>query len=91
MKYKESSVSEIRKSPRKRGRKPKSDWDGKTKIQRNRNTGVIAFGADGYVIRFDSLAEASEFFGFKRVDSFRRYIDNNWPMPDGTTYCDYLL
>ena len=71
-------------------RRAKSDWDGKGVTDTSRNTRIIAYGADGFVIRFDSLAEATEFFGLKRVDTLRRYIDNNWPMPDGTTFCDYL-
>ena len=72
-------------------RREKSDWDGKGVHSKSRNTRVIAYGADGSVIRFDSLAEAAEFFGLKRVDTLRRYIDNSWPMPDGSTFCDYLL
>ena len=88
-------MKDISISDRRRGEHPrvaKSDWDGKSVRQdNNRNTRVIAYGADGSVIIFDSLAEATAFFGLKRVDTLRRYIDKNWSMPDGSTYCDYLL
>ena len=67
------------KNPSSFPRRAKSDWDGKGVTDTARNTRIIAYGADGSVIRFDSLAEATEFFGLKRVDTLRRYIDNNWP------------
>ena len=71
-------------------RREKSDWDGNAP-GRCRNTKVIAFGADGSTVIFESLKEAAEFFGFERTDTLKRYIDNAFPMPDGTTFCDYLI
>ena len=89
---KKSSIKQRQKQqqPAAFARKAKSDWDRKGVTATSRNTRIIAYGADGSVIRFDSLAEAAEFFELKRVDTLRRYIDNSWPMPDGTTFCDYL-
>ena len=72
-------------------RPAKSDWDGNTPASTPRNTRVVAFGADGSTVVFSSLKEAADFFELRRVDTLRRYIDNGWPMPDGTTFCDYLV
>lgn len=72
--------------------KRRKSWDNPQPEERSsRSVEVIAYGNDGSTIIFESLKEAADFFGLKRVDTLRRYIDNDWPMPDGTTFCDYLL
>ena len=80
----------INRTTEKPNRKAKSDWDGKS-AGVARNTRIIAFGSNGETIIFDSIKEASDFFGFERTDTFKRYIDSSFPMPDGTTFCDYLV
>ena len=79
-----------RKKEAKPGRDVKKDWDG-TSPGKARNTRIIAFCQDGSTIIFDSQQEAALFFDLGRIDTLRRYIDNGFPMPDGTTFCDYLL
>ena len=71
-------------------RKKKSDWDG-TSPGAARNQKIIAFAQDGSTIIFDSLQECTDFFDLKRIDNLKRCIERGYPMPDGSTFCDYLL
>ena len=83
------SVCTASPSPSSSQRKAKSDWDGSSP-GKARNTRVIAFCRDGSTIIFDSLQECAAFFGIRRTDTLKNYIDNAFPMPDGSTFCDYL-
>lgn len=56
--------------------------------QTYRKKGVVAFFADGSTVRFDTYEEAKDFFGLKRIDTLRKYIETGNPLPDGKTTLD---
>lgn len=49
---------------------------------------VLAYFADGTTVLFNTYEECKEFFGLKRIETVKRYIETGNTLPDGSTTLD---